>query len=223
MRSSVELIPKMLIVGVFTPPPGVPGTQPITADKLNRIWAEVQPAHGYRQFQTLPDNAGAVFTGAQAEAGVTIQPPLLQVRDPISMTAAQSAERAESILKVIARHLGIAQFFNLGVRHVYHAAVPDNDAKGFVLHRVLAKGEDELGPLQIGGTLWGGVKYVAATPETQFTLVIEPLQADNSFVFIDLDAAFAGPATLDTVAARSKDAEQYLSQAANAYLDQVGQ
>lgn len=217
----MELIPKIFVAGLFTPPPGVPGTQPITADKLNRIWAEVGPAHGYRQFQVLADDAGAIFVGTQAEAGVTIQPPLLQVRDPISMTAAQSAERAETIFKVIARHLGVAQFFNLGIRHVYHASVPDNDATGFVMHRVLAKEEGDLGPLQAGETLWGGVKYVTVAPDRQFTLIIEPLQADTRYLYIDLDAQFPGAVTLDNVSDRAKDAEQYVTQAVNAYLDQV--
>lgn len=221
MPAVVDLIPKWLVVGVFTPPPGVPGSEPITPEKLNRIWSEVAPAYGYRQFQTLPDNAGAVFTGAQAEAGVTIQPPLLQVRDPITMTASQSADRAQSILKVIARHFGTTQFFNLGMRHVYHAPIADNDAIGFVMRNVLQKNVDELGELQVGGSLWAGVKYVAANPEVQYTLVIEPLTADNRFMLLDLDAQFPGPATLDALTSRGRDAEQYLKQAVGGYLDQA--
>lgn len=218
----VQLIPKMLIVGLFTPPPGVPGTPPLTADKLNRIWSEVAPTYGYRQLQALPDDAGAVFVGSQADAGVTIQPPLLQVRDPITMTAAQSAERAESVLKIAARHLGATQFFNLGIRHVYNVPIPDNDATGYVMRRILAKSEDDLGELQVGGRLWAGVKYVASTEQVQYTLVIEPLQADNSYLFLDLDAQFPGPTTLDAVTDRASDAEGYITHAVNAYLDRVG-
>jgi hypothetical protein len=219
----MELIPQMFIAGVFTPPPGVPGSFPMTADKLNRIWSEVGPTHGYRQFQVLPEDAGAIFVGAQADSGVTIQPPLLQVRDPISLAASQSADRAESILKTIARHLGISQFFNLGIRHVYHAAVSDNDAVGFVMRRVLAKDPEGLGELHTGGDFWGGVKYVAANEQAQYTLIIEPLVADTRYVFLDLDAQFPGPTTLDAVTDRAKDAETYLTQAVNAYLDKSGE
>jgi hypothetical protein len=218
----MELIPKWLIVGVFTPPPGVPGTEPITPEKLNRIWSEVGPAHGYRQFQTLPDNAGAVFVGATQEAGVTIQPPLLQVRDPITMTAEQSADRAEQILKVIARHLGTTQFFNLGMRHVYHAPIADNDATGFVMRNVLQKSEEDLGDLQVGGDFWGGVKYVASNPEVQYTLVIEPLIADNRLMLLDLDAQFPGPAALDAITKRAHDAQAYITQAVSSYLEKAG-
>ena len=193
----------------------------MTPEKLNRIWSEVQPSYGYRQFQALPDNSGAVFAGTQADEGVTIQPPLLQVRDPIRMTPEQSADRAESVLKIVARHLGIAQFFNLGIRHVFHGTAPENDAVSFVKRKVHTS-EDDLGALEIGGSLWTGVKYVAATPEVQYTLVIEPLVADNQFVFLDLDAAFPGPTSLDAITARARDAERYLRQAVNSYLDPSG-
>lgn len=216
----MQLIPKMLIVGVFTPPPGVPGTPPLTQDKLNRIWSEVQPLYGYRQYQTLPDNAGAQFIGAQADIGVTIQPPLLQVRELIDTTAAQAADRAESILKVISRVLGTSQFFNLGIRHVYHAAVEDNDAIGFVMRRVLKKSEEELETLQVGGSIWAGTKYVAAGPDVQYALVIEPLIADNRYVILDLDANFPGAATLEGITNRARDAERYITSSVNAYLDQ---
>lgn len=37
--------------------------------------------HGYTQFQASPDQTAADFLGATPEIGVTIQPPLIQVRD----------------------------------------------------------------------------------------------------------------------------------------------
>jgi hypothetical protein len=218
---AVELIPKSLIVGVFTPPPGVPGSQAVTADRLNRIWSEVAPNHGYRHLQLAPDESGAVFVGADPEVGVTIQPPLLQVRDSIVLTASQSAERAESVLKVIARHLGTSQFFNLGIRHVYHAATPENDAHAFVLHRLLRYTEDDLGDLTVGGQVTGGAKFIASGTDVNYTLVIEPLLRDPRYLFLDLDAQFAGPVELDRVTPRAKDAESYLTQAVNRFLDSV--
>jgi hypothetical protein len=203
------------------PPPGVPGVAPVTHEKLNRIWSEVQPAHGYRQLQVAPDGTGAQFLGSDSDSGVTIQPPLLQVRDSITMTGMQSAERAESVLKVIARHLGVAQFFNLGIRHVYWAAVPDNDAHGFVLNRVLRYEAEQIGDLRIGEDLTGGVKFVAHGANTTYTLVIEPLMRDPHYLFLDLDAQFAGPTDLDAVKARAHDAEEYLTHAANSFLDRM--
>lgn len=217
----MELIPKTLIVGVFTPPPGVPGSQPVTPEKLNRVWSEVASDYDYRQLQLAPDGSGAMFIGADPEIGVTIQPPLLQVRDAIALTASQSAERAETILKVIARNLGTSQFFNLGIRHVYHAATPENDAHAFVLHRLLRYSEDDLGDLQVGGQVTGGAKFIANGPDVTYTLVIEPLLRDARFLFLDLDAQFAGPTELDRVIPRATDAERYLTQAANRFLDGV--
>jgi hypothetical protein len=217
----MELLPQALVVGVVTPPPGVPGGADVTPDKLNRIWSEIATTHGYRQYALAPDGSGAEFAGASPAEGITIQPPLIQLRDKITFTAAQSADQLETALKVIVRHLGIGQLFNLAVRHVYHAPVADNDARGFVMHRVLGKEEDDLGALQIGENFWGGAKYVSSAPDRQYTLVLEPLQSDERYVYVDLDAQFPGPTTPDAVTDRAKDAEQYLTGAVASYLDSV--
>lgn len=218
----MKLVPKFLVVGIFTPPPGVPGTGPVTPEKLNRIWNEVGPSHGYRQLQLAPDGTGAKFLGNTPQHSVTIQPPLIQVTDVIELTTAQSAERAQTILKSVERNLGISQFFNLGIRHVYHAPMPDNDARTFVLSRLLHSDHSELQELETGGEISGGVKYYVQSSAANYTLQIEPLLADNSQLIIDLDALFPGPATLDTLSMRAQDADDYLTKAVNAYLDQAG-
>lgn len=214
----MELIPKALVTGVFAAVnPDLAGQ--VTADKLNRIWSELAPQMRYRQFQLAPDGSAAQFLGATVEEGATIQLPLIQVRSSIELSAEQAAEQAEMALKVIASHLGITQFFNLGIKHVYWATVESNDARAFVLNQILGRTEDDLAELQQGGTLWAGVKYVAVTEESQYTTVIEPLQADNRFLFVDLDAAFAGPVDLDRVTQRAKDAARYLTQSVKSYLE----
>jgi hypothetical protein len=220
---AMNLIPRALIVGVFIPPPGVvPGVKPVTFDVVNRIWSEVTASYPYRQLQIAPDGSAAHFLGASADEQVAIQGPLLQVRDVIGLTAEKSAEKAETILKVIARHLGVGQFFNMGIKHVYHAPVANNDARAFVLQGILGKTDADLGELQLGGDAIAGVKYILSGPDVQYTLLIEPLLADLRNVFIDLDAQFPGDATLDDVTTRAKDAERYVTQAVSAYLDKYG-
>jgi hypothetical protein len=220
---AVELIPKVLVTGLFAAvSPGSTGQ--VTPEKLNRIWSELAPQLKYRQFQLAPDGSAAQFTGAAAEDGASIQLPLIQIRSTIELDAARTAEQAEEAIKIIARHLGIGQFFNLGIKHVYWATLESNDARAFVLHQLLSKTEDDLAELQQGGTLWGGVKYVALGGEgeglaSQYTVVIEPLQADNRYLFVDVDATFPGPADLDRITARAKDAERYLTQDVKAYLE----
>jgi hypothetical protein len=217
----VELLPQYMVVGVFTPPAGVPGSMPVTPEKLNRIWSEAGPAHGYRQLQLTPDGTGAIFTGADPNTGVTIQPPLLQVRDKIALTASQSAETAQTIFKVAAQHLGIAQFFNLAVRLIYHAPMPDNDARGFVVHRILRYDDTELGDLEVGEPVAAGVKFIAQGPAVNYTVVIEPLLADRRYLYIDLNAENNGQTDLDSVTARAQDAERYLSQTVGSFLERV--
>jgi hypothetical protein len=215
----VELIPKALVVGVFAAvQPST--TPPVTPEKLNRIWAEVAPQHGYRQLQLAPDGSAAQFFGATGDDGATIQLPLIQVRSGAMLGAANAAESAQDVLRSIATHLGISQFFNLGIKHVYHAAVADNDARGFVMRKLLRRGEDDLGDLTRGGSLWTGMKYgLEGVDGSQYTLVIEPWLADNRYVFVDLDAQYPGAVTLDAVKERSREAEQFVTGAVKAHLD----
>src|SRR5438876_1184822 len=122
----MELIPKALVVGVLAALQPTPG-QAVTPEKLNRIWAEVAPRHGYRQLQLAPDGSAAQFFGATPADGATVQLPLIQVRTSINLGVANAADEAQDILKAIGNHLGIGQFFNLGIKHVFHGSVADND------------------------------------------------------------------------------------------------
>jgi hypothetical protein len=217
----MNLIPKALVVGIFMPPPGVPGTGAVTPEKLNRIWNEVGPSLGYRQLQLAPDGTGAQFIGSTPQQSVTIQPPLLQVMDPIELTPGQSLDKAVTILKAAERHLGISQFFNLGIRHIYHAPMPDNDSRGFVMARVLRWDPEDLSELEAGGKVTAGVKFYILTPAVNYTLSIEPFIADPSQLILDLDAQFPGPTALDSVKNRAEDADDYLTKTVKGYLDRL--
>jgi len=226
----MELLAQQLVVGLFLPPlsvPGVPGATGLNMDKLNRIWADVTSLYEYRQLEVSPDRSAGMFQGISELDGVTIQPPLVQVRIGIgasdSVTAQQAAEKAYDVLKIIARYLGVSQFFNLGVRHVYRAVVPDNDARSLVLHRILGKAEEELGDLASGAGVLGGVKFVVPHADGAiYTLVIEPLFADNRFLHLDLDAQFPGViGDLEPVKVRAREAETYITGRVNSYLDRA--
>jgi hypothetical protein len=217
----VELVPRALVVGLFIASSGVHGVvNLVTKDRLNRIWAEVAADHEYIQLQVSPDGSQGSFVGATADDGVTIQPPLLQVRSSLRTTTDRAAADAQAVTKTIARHLGVTQFTNLGIRHVYNVPVPDHDARAFVMDRVLRKVDADVAELESGqGSLWGGVKFVIQHDNARYTLVIEPLVADMTSLFVDLDAQFEGPAELNEIAAKAKEAEAYMTHSVNPYLD----
>lgn len=211
-----------LVVGGFVPPTPL-DQQQMSAEKLNRIWSELAPAHGFTQLQMAPDGAMANFLGRTPEDGITIQPPVIQIRSTITGPAQIAAESAESMMAVILRHLGAAQFFNLGIRHIYRAPLPDNDARTFVLQRVLGRMEDDLGELAAGAeTIWGGIKYVIQLPDRHYTVTVEPFQRDEmKSLYIDLDAQFQGEAETGLITSRARDAQDYLSGPVNRYLDEL--
>jgi hypothetical protein len=215
----MELIPKALVVGIFAAVQPSPSAL-VTTDKLNRIWAEVAPRHGYRQLQLAPDGSAAQFLGATPDDSATIQLPLLQVRSSIGMGAANAADAAQDVLRSMANHIGISQFFNLGIKHILYGSLGSNDARGFVMTQLLKKSEADLEGLQRGGTIWSGLKYgIGGVDGAQYTLVVEPLLADNKYVYIDLDAQFPGAVSLDAVKDRAREAEQFATGAVKEYLD----
>lgn len=215
----MELIPKALVVGLIAPTLNVSDQTRVTTDKLNRIWTEVTGTYRYGQLQLAADGSGCQFIGP--DGNVTIQPPLLQIQDAIELGPSQSHDKGQAILKTIARHLGATDFLNLGIKHVYNAPAPHGDGRAAVLNRILSKSEDDLGELQQGGQMWGGVKYVVTLQDAVYTLQVEPLQADAKYIFIDLDVQFPGPAQLDTIKTKASEAEGYLTQSVNSYLDKV--
>jgi hypothetical protein len=217
----MDLIPRALVIGGFIPP-APPGQQQVTADRLNRTWSEVAPLHGFTQLQIAPDQSSAEFLGRTPDNGVTIRPPLIQVRATIETTAANAADSAESIFRVVFRHLGVSALFNLGIKHIYTAPAPDNDARTFILRRVLRRDDEDLAALISGSpNPWAGVKYLVPFPDHQYTVIIEPWQLDQmQSLFIDLDALFPGEAHLDSITSRARDAQEYLSGAVGRYLDE---
>ena len=62
----------------------------------------------------------------------------------VTSTARVAAESAEGMIGVIARHLLAPQIFNVGIRYVFSAPLRENDARGYVLRRLLRTTEEDL-------------------------------------------------------------------------------
>jgi len=216
----MELLPKAMIVGVYAAVPPTAVAPPVTEERINRIWAEVAPRQGYRQLQIAPDGSSAQFLGRTGDDGVSIQLPVIQVRTAIGLTQEKAADEVQVVLKAVAKHLGLTEFFNLGIKHIYHAPVADRDARSFVQLRLLGKDEPSLDRLLRGGDFWTGLKLGLSAPDGSFYLLtLEPWLADNQAIFVDLDAQFPGVANLDDVRDRAREAHEYAQTAVKEYLD----
>jgi hypothetical protein len=215
----VELLPRTIIAGLYVAVAPTMAT-PVTEEKINRIWSEVAPRAEYRQLQIADDGSAAQFVGRTEDDGATIQLPLVQVRSSIGLKYGDAVDRVHGTLKAIANHLSLDQFFNLGIKHVYHAPIPNHDARDFVLRKLLQKGASDLDRLQRGGDLWTGLKVGTSSADGAFySLTFEPWLRDNEWLFVDLDAQFPGVATLETVKDRAKEAHEFARGAIKDYLD----
>ncbi len=210
----MELIPKVLVVGLWAA--AQPGT--LDRDRVNRIWSELSTRQDYRQLSHLADSVQ--FIGDGPDDALVIQPPLVQVRSTARLGLQNAADEAEVAIKVAARHLGYAQFFNLGIKHVYQAPAPNGAAREFVMRRLLGRDPADLGTLDRGDGIWAGLKYgMTAADQSVYTLVIEPLLTNDQFLFVDLDAQFPGPADPDRIRERAREAEDYADRAIRQYLE----
>jgi hypothetical protein len=211
---ALELIPKALVVGVLAAiPPGAADTE-----KVNRIWMQLSRRMGYRQMNQTSE--GATFAGAGPDDALVIQPPLLQFRSPAAMGFHNAADDAQVCLKTAADQLGAAQLANLGIRHVAHVPAPNSDARAFVDNQLVKSDADQIAVLERGGSSWSGIKYWAKGADgSTYQLTIEPLVADDKFLFLDLDAQFPGQAELDRVEDRAGEAARYVTENVLPYLE----
>jgi hypothetical protein len=158
--------------------------------------------------------------GLGPDDALIVQPPLVQVRSTAKMGVQNAADEAQVAIKTVTLHLGYTQFFNLGIKHVFHAPAPRANAEEFVMRQLLRRDPADLAELERGAGVWGGLKYrMAAADQSVYTLTIEPFIADNQFLFIDLDAQFLGPAQVDTIKERAREAEEYADRAIRRYLE----
>lgn len=92
----MEMIPKAIVIGLFSSVGLSEDTQP-TTEKLSRVWTELAPTYGLTQLQLDPSGTAAVMEGPTA--GITVQPPLLQFRQPILQTPDRSADGAQMVFE----------------------------------------------------------------------------------------------------------------------------
>lgn len=217
----MDFIPKFLIIGLYTPVP-LPGSEggKLVRAQINQIWADVTAKYAeYHQLQIAPDGSAAQFLGPTEASAVTIQPPLLQLREEIGLTPERSAEKAHDVFDIVARHIGAHQFFNLGVKAVYHAEPPDHDARGFLLHHVLGKTQEDVAELGTGGDLYAGVTYYLGRPQSFYKISVEPLLEDPRSLYIDIDARFEGPIELEALVRRAQETAEFVQGPLGRYLD----
>ena len=194
----MELVTNGLVVGLVFPvvPPGMSapstGVPEITFDHLSRIFGEVAPAYGYRNFQSDPGGNGGRISGPDPRNGVAIQPGLVQFFDAVDLGPAKATENAVGVLRIVAKHLGLAHVLQVGVKWTFKTTPPGSDGRAFVLSRLLSRTEGEIAELSLGGSIWAGARFVTRSPDeqSQFGVRIEPLELDQTQLYLENDAAF---------------------------------
>lgn len=229
----MELIPKVLVVGVTQGPfpttgPLVPlqAPQQLTRDVINRIWSAVVKDYPYQSLQLEPTGKGAVFLGESNFDLVVLQPPLFQFRstfdDDSLSTTRRLAEKAQTIFGIILQHVPNPPPLNLGVRMVYHSPAPGGDAVAFA-RTDLVNGEEDLRTLAGGMAFEAAIKVLMHGEDRDYTLAVEPLLADRSVLFIDLDGQFPGIVDQAHISDRILEVESFLVQQVRHFIESRAQ
>jgi hypothetical protein len=229
----VELIPKAVIAGLFQGQMVSTGTvnmllQPPGAPKetINRIWSDVVKDYPYQSLQFEASGNGGAFVGEGGpEDVVIIQPPLIQVR-ALLKTSAQDvpqdvpsvANKIASIIKTTLHHLGGPPPLNLGVKIIYHAPAPGQVAAEF-LRTEMIKGDEDLRALAGSVDYEASLKVLLKGTDTTYTLLIEPFQADPTYLFIDLDAQFPGAVDVGRIEENVLSVDNFVTKQVRNFLD----
>lgn len=222
----MEFLPRLLVLGGFVVPQELAVGGKVPRAKFTRIYGELADAgYEYGTFNLLPDNSGAQMQSRRPDDMVLISPPLIQTSMPLAETTIDGAgTKAQTIFKIAANALAVPAVQNLGVRIVYDVPLHTNDAKEFILNRVLSHGGEHQEELALGGEMWGGIKYVVVSPngEAQHTIQIEPSVADNMrSLYVDVDTQFPGGYPVDAVATKVSTARSYVDEHICRYLEKM--
>lgn len=223
----MELLPQSLAVVLAVPvaPEGlkVDNGPVFDFDRLNRVFGELARSHNYRSFQASPDGKSGQITGTTLVNAIIFNPPLIQFQQQIEFTVDQAAEAAADAFRVIDKHLQLGIILQMGVRLIFHGAVPDKDARAFVLNRLLSKTDDDLGDLSRGGQTWVGMKYVVPDAEntSTYTVTAEPLLINNELLYVDLDGEFRTGNTVEVVKQRITEMSQYSERVLRHYFEKI--
>lgn len=192
---SMDSVPQGLVVGLVLPqaPPGIelPELPQITFERLSALFSELALSQGYRNFHNAPDGSCQIY-GLKVNDKLVIQPGLVQVTDPAAEGAQRAAEKADQVIKAAVTHLGIEYILQLGVKWIFNVPCPEG-ARQFALKKLARATEEQLQDLDIGTSVWAGVHYMSTSEErsAQYSVRIEPLLADDAFLFVDVDTGFS--------------------------------
>jgi hypothetical protein len=189
--------------------------------QFTQVFSDLAEQHGYLALQVQPDDRGFVLSGSTPGDSVTFQPPILQVSQDLRETLStdSATARAEQVFDVLATRLNARPLVQLGVRFVYHAAAPEGNARAFVRGRLLNKTAEDFAPLRVPDDVWVGLKLVTEQADTIYTVQIEPLHADLSLVFIDVDAQLPNVVELVQIRDQIRRVEEYVRTQVREYLN----
>jgi hypothetical protein len=216
----IDMIPAALVIGGFTPPvnQNLPGVPTIGTKQFTNLYGSVADDYGYRSFTMAPGGEGCQMVGRTPDDALLISPPTVQlVQDLLATVSVDvAADRAAGIFRAVISHLRLPMF-GLGMRLVYRVPAPGGDGRGYMLRHFFGAGGVDLSHLgqMEGETTWAGVKFVVSppvAPGASYTVTIEPLNADLSMIYFDVDAQLQ--TTLDPGALKGQvqAVEQYARQ-----------
>lgn len=223
----MEFIPQIMVTGGFVVTQEMQTGGTVGEDKLVAVYTAIRESgFSYQGFQLDPQGGGAVMQSQPQGELVTIRPPLISVQSVLSGggTIETAGRKAQDIMSIITRVLSVGQIAQLGIRVIYNAPLPSNDAKEFLLNRVLSFGGEHISDLSMGEDLWGGVKYVVTHTDGQFTFNIEPAVADQMrSLYIEMDAQFPGNHAPSAILEKAVQVREYVNGRLGSYLDKISE
>jgi hypothetical protein len=185
-----ELQYRSLIVGLV-PAGNDGGLHPFAPDALHDAYREITGHYPYAEFRLVAGGGAAQLSNGPRDF-VTLDPRLLQVRTDIVLTPAMAQAKTIEILRRAIARLNQDDFAQCGIHINAHTPVPSSspNARSYLTDELMDAGEQAR---MLGPGFFACLQFRRSTTNIEEQLSVEPLLADDRFLFLNLDVQRAGP------------------------------
>jgi hypothetical protein len=194
------------------------GLQPFAPDALHAAYRDITEHYPYAEFRLLTGGCAAQLSNGPQDF-VMLDPRLLQVRTDIVLTPALAQAKTIEILRRATACLDQDDFAQCGVGINAHTPLPPNspDARSYLTDELSDTSERARA---LGPGFFACLQFRRSATNVEEQLSVEPLLADDRFLFLKLDVQRTGPhGHLDELDAWLDDAFEFLRDRATKLLE----
>ncbi len=205
-----------LVVGLVPASEGG-ALHPFLTDALQKTHREITADYPYADFQLIARGGAAQLSNGPRDF-VTLDPRLLQIKTDIDPSPAIAQAKTVAVLSRAAKSLEQSDFAQCGIQINARTPTPpsSSSATSFITDELLNAGRQAR---VLGPDFFACPQFRQASADLEQQLSIEPLLADQRFLFLGLDLQRNGPQHLNQLDGWLAEAFDFLRNRATKLLN----